>query len=229
MKTETLNVLRNIQQELKVPKSEVNKFGGFNYRTLEQIETAIKPILQKHEAVIYFTDRVELVGSEVYIVATVHFCYGDDIVTAEAAAREIKDLGKKKMDESQATGSASSYARKYAVSGLFCIDDGNDADRMAGQQQQDNQRNNNRNSGQNNNRQQNNQSNKQQGNQQNSFFSDEQTKSMRNAYKTHREIYERVCANYQIKTPKDITNAKKAALFYDDLMKETIAADNGGS
>ncbi len=224
MKAELLEALFHIQQNLKVTKTEQAK--NFKYRTCEGILTALKPLLKEHKGVVWFTDQIIALDGWKYLESTVHLQVGDDELSCKSIAREAdKQLG---MNPAQVTGSSSSYARKYALCAMFGIDDGNDPDSQ--EMQQDNQKSNNRNSGRNNNRQQNNrQQNNQQGNQRNSFFSEEQTASMRNAYKTHREIYNRICANYKIKSPKDITNAKKASLFYDDLMKETIAADNGGN
>lgn len=118
--------LVEIQAELKAPKNQRNSFGGYNYRSCEDILEAVKPLLLKHNAELYLTDKVECVGNRYYVVATARFKCGDEVVEVSAAAREPE--ARKGMDESQITGSASSYARKYALNGLFLIDDTKDAD-----------------------------------------------------------------------------------------------------
>lgn len=117
-----------IQSELKAPKSQYNKFGGYNYRNCEDILEAVKPLCAKHEIVTLLSDEVVVIGDRYYIKATAKVTDGNDEIATTAFARESKD--KKGMDESQITGSASSYARKYALNGLFCIDDTKDADFM---------------------------------------------------------------------------------------------------
>lgn len=117
-----------IQSELKAPKSQYNKFGGYNYRNCEDILEAVKPLCAKHEIVPLLSDEVVVIGDRYYIKATAKVTDGNDEIATTAFARESKD--KKGMDESQITGSASSYARKYALNGLFCIDDTKDADFM---------------------------------------------------------------------------------------------------
>jgi hypothetical protein len=120
--------LIKIQAELKAPKSQFNKFGGYNYRNCEDILEAVKPLCAKHEIVPLLSDEVVMIGDRFYIKATAKVTDGKDEIATTAFARESKD--KKGMDESQITGSASSYARKYALNGLFCIDDTKDADFM---------------------------------------------------------------------------------------------------
>ena len=120
--------LIEIQAELKAPKSQYNKFGGYNYRNCEDILEAVKPLCAKHEIVPLLSDEVVMIGDRFYIKATAKVTDGKDEIATTAFARESKD--KKGMDESQITGSASSYARKYALNGLFCIDDTKDADFM---------------------------------------------------------------------------------------------------
>lgn len=115
-----------IQTELKAPKTQFNKFGGYYYRSAEDILEALKPLLAKHECLLLLTDDVEQVGDRVYVVTTVHFTDGTDKVSVTAHARE--EASKKGMDGSQITGTASSYARKYALNGLFLIDDQKDSD-----------------------------------------------------------------------------------------------------
>lgn len=117
-----------IQSELKAPKSQYNKFGGYNYRNCEDILEAVKPLCAKHEIVPLLSDEIVVIGDRYYIKATAKVTDGNDEIITTAFARESKD--KKGMDESQITGSASSYARKYALNGLFCIDDTKDADFM---------------------------------------------------------------------------------------------------
>ena len=115
-----------IQQELKAPKSQYNSFGKYKYRSCEDILESAKPILAKNGCSLTLTDDVIFVGERYYIKATATLSNGKDNVTVSALAREAED--KKGMDESQITGTASSYARKYALNGLFCIDDTKDAD-----------------------------------------------------------------------------------------------------
>lgn len=129
MATKTLQQkLIEIQSELKAPKSQFNKFGGYNYRNCEDILEAVKPLCAKHEIVPLLSDEIVMIGDRFYIKATAKVTDGKDEIATTAFARESKD--KKGMDESQITGSASSYARKYALNGLFCIDDTKDADFM---------------------------------------------------------------------------------------------------
>ena len=119
-----------IQTELKAPKGQENKFGGYRYRSCEDILEAVKPLLKEHGAVVQLSDALELVGERYYIKATATLV---DIETGETAsvtawARETES--RKGMDEAQVTGSSSSYARKYALNGLLAIDDTRDADAM---------------------------------------------------------------------------------------------------
>lgn len=120
--------LIEIQAELKAPKSQFNKFGGYNYRNCEDILEAVKPLCAKHEIVPLLSDEIVLIGERYYVKAVAKVTDGKDEIITTAFARE--SLDKKGMDESQITGSASSYARKYALNGLFCIDDTKDADFM---------------------------------------------------------------------------------------------------
>ena len=123
-----MNTLAKIQAELKAPKAQENKFGGYKYRSCEDIIEAVKPLLATHQAILTLSDTIEEVAGRVYVKATATFQAADSngptIVTAYAREAESK----KGMDESQITGAASSYARKYALNGLFCIDDTKDAD-----------------------------------------------------------------------------------------------------
>jgi len=116
--------LSRIQQALKAPKGQTNSFGGYKYRSCEDILEAVKPILGK--STILITDAIEYIGTRHYVKATAHFMFNDVVLGSSAYARE-PEL-KKGMDESQITGAASSYARKYALNGLLLIDDTKDAD-----------------------------------------------------------------------------------------------------
>lgn len=120
--------LIEIQTELKAPKSQFNKFGGYNYRNCEDILEAVKPLCAKHDVVPLLSDEIVMIGERYYVKSIAKITDGKDEITTTAFARESFD--KKGMDESQITGSASSYARKYALNGLFCIDDTKDADFM---------------------------------------------------------------------------------------------------
>ena len=120
--------LVEVQNKLKAPKNQFNKFGNYAYRNCEDILEALKPILLEVKAVVNISDEVVLVGERYYIKATVKFIDAEtgEIVEASAMAREEEN--KKGMDSSQLTGSTSSYARKYALNGLFAIDDTKDSD-----------------------------------------------------------------------------------------------------
>ena len=118
--------LSAIQNELKAPKGQYNSYGGFKYRSCEDILEAVKPILKKHDATIMLSDSIEQIGDRIYIKATATFYSGAMPIVATAYAREPET--KKGMDESQITGTASSYARKYALNGLLLIDDTKDSD-----------------------------------------------------------------------------------------------------
>lgn len=120
--------LKAIQQELKAPKNKKNTFGGYNYRSAEDILEALKPVLARHEATVILSDEVVEIGGRIYVkaMATLWSTNDVDVVTATAYAREAET--KKGMDDSQITGTASSYARKYALNGLLLIDDTKDAD-----------------------------------------------------------------------------------------------------
>lgn len=122
--------LLSIQTELKAPKSQYNKFGGYNYRNCEDIAEALKPLLKQHNATVLLTDEIENIGDRFYVRATATFIdiESGEKVTVSALARE--ELSKKGMDGSQVTGASSSYARKYALNGLFCIDDTKDSDTL---------------------------------------------------------------------------------------------------
>lgn len=118
--------LSNIQQSLKCNKSQYNSFGQYHYRSCEDILEAVKPLLAENECVLTLSDDIVAVGDRIYVKATAILTKGDQEIGVTAYAREEEK--KKGMDGAQITGSASSYARKYALNGLFCIDDTKDAD-----------------------------------------------------------------------------------------------------
>ena len=118
-----------IQSKLHVPKNQKNSFGNYNYRSCEDILEALKPLLNEQGLTLVIFDSIELVGTRFYVKATVQVGDGtSESVSVTAYAREEET--KKGMDGAQITGSASSYARKYALNGLFCIDDTKDSDSM---------------------------------------------------------------------------------------------------
>lgn len=116
--------LSGIQRKLKAPKGQFNSFGKYNYRSCEDILEAVKPLLG--DLILNISDEVIEVGGRVYIKSTAGVSDGEFEITVSAVAREAET--KKGMDDAQITGSASSYARKYALNGLFCIDDNKDPD-----------------------------------------------------------------------------------------------------
>lgn len=118
--------LARIQSTLKAPKSQYNKFGQYAYRNQEDILEAVKPLLAKEGLVQTISDEIISVGGRVYVRATVQITDGNDFIQNQAFAREPQD--QKGMNEAQITGSASSYARKYALNGMYAIDDTKDAD-----------------------------------------------------------------------------------------------------
>ena len=116
----------NIQNELKAPKSQWNSFGKYNYRNAEDILEAAKPLLKKEGVILTLTDEIVLIGNRYYVKSTATVKYADESIVVSAYAREEEN--KKGMDGSQVTGASSSYARKYALNGLFLIDDTKDSD-----------------------------------------------------------------------------------------------------
>ncbi len=120
--------LMGIQANLKAPKGQTNKFGGYKYRSAEDIVESVKPLLEKFGATLMLSDEVVEVGGRVYVKATAKLgdTETDEFIETTAYAREAEV--KKGMDEAQITGSASSYSRKYALNGLLCIDDTKDPD-----------------------------------------------------------------------------------------------------
>lgn len=128
MSKELVSRLSTIQKELKAPKGQMNKFGGYAYRSCEDILEAVKPHLDG--LILTVSDSIQIVGegsdARIYVTATAAITDGTDTVSTTASAREPKD--QKGMNAAQITGSASSYARKYALNGLLLIDDTKDAD-----------------------------------------------------------------------------------------------------
>ena len=125
-----MSILQQIQSELKAPKGLKNNFGNYSYRSAEDILSAVKPLLQKHGVSLIISDDIVGVEGRVYVQATATLWLDDKdcepLARSTGFAREA--LTKKGMDDAQITGSASSYARKYALNGLLCIDDTKDPD-----------------------------------------------------------------------------------------------------
>ena len=122
------DILADIQVKMVAPKDSYNSFGKYKYRNVDSILQALKPFLKVNNCTIVMTDKIEFAEGRVYVLATVTLSNGTDSISTTALARE--SLSKKGMDESQITGTASSYARKYALSGLFAIDGSEDADAL---------------------------------------------------------------------------------------------------
>lgn len=124
--------LFNIQTQIKVSKSNYNSFGKYNYRSCEDILETLKPFLIAEKSLLHIKDEIELIGEHTYVQATVKLISLDDSTSIEtkAYARECKHTG---MSEDQCTGTASSYARKYALNAMFLLDDSEDADSDAEQ------------------------------------------------------------------------------------------------
>ena len=118
----------NIQVELKAPKNLYNSFGKYKYRNAEGIQESVKPLLEKYKVSLTLTDEVICVLDRVYVkaIATLLDTESEEQISATAYAREASD--KKGMDDAQVTGATSSYARKYALNGLFLLDDTKDVD-----------------------------------------------------------------------------------------------------
>ena len=118
--------LRAVQSALKAPKGQENKFGGYRYRSCEDILEAVKPLLAENGLALTISDEIVLVGERYYVKATATITDGENSVSVTAYAREEET--KKGMDAAQITGSASSYARKYSLNGLLAVDDTKDPD-----------------------------------------------------------------------------------------------------
>jgi hypothetical protein len=132
---DTMTALREVQHRLRAPKGQYNSFSKFHYRSCEDILEAVKPLLYEYGLTLTISDEMVNIGDRYYVKATaaINGNEGRYIVTAYAREEETK----KGMDASQITGSASSYARKYALNGLFCIDDTKDSDTDEQHRQQD--------------------------------------------------------------------------------------------
>ena len=126
--TEFYKKVSYIQENLNAPKGQTNNFGKYKYRSAEDILLALKPLAAKNGLIVLVSDSIELIGERYYVKSTALLTDGQNTVQSEAFAREA--LSKKGMDDGQVTGSTSSYARKYALNGLLCIDDNKDADSM---------------------------------------------------------------------------------------------------
>ena len=121
-----IDKLMRIQSKLKAPKGQLNSFGGYKYRSCEDILEAVKPLLAEEDCTLTLSDEVKLIGDRYYIEATATLRSGNEEIQVSAYARE--EESKKGQDSAQITGATSSYARKYALNGLFCIDDTKDPD-----------------------------------------------------------------------------------------------------
>lgn len=128
MENNLYNRLLAIQMELKAPKNQFNGFGKYSYRSCEDILEAVKPLCEKQGLVLMLSDSLEYISGRFYIKAMAILTDTETGKQISASAFAREDETKKGMDGSQITGSASSYARKYALNGLFCIDDTKDAD-----------------------------------------------------------------------------------------------------
>lgn len=126
--------LVEVQSGLHAPKGQFNKFGGYSYRSCEDILEAVKPLLAARGLVLTLTDSIQQVGERTYVKTTATVTDGTESVSTDAWAQEPAQ--RKGMDVAQVTGSSSSYARKYALNGLFCIDDNRDPDTADNRQQQ---------------------------------------------------------------------------------------------
>lgn len=120
--------LSAIQQDMKAPKNLYNTFGGYNYRNAEGILEAFKPYEKKHKVALVVSDLMQEVGGRVYVTATATLLDTESEETIQTTASAREQAAKKGMDEAQITGAASSYARKYALNGLFLLDDTKDPD-----------------------------------------------------------------------------------------------------
>ena len=126
------NILSEIQGRLKAPKSQFNSFGGYKYRSMEDINEALKPLLSEYKCDLIVTDEIVYIGEWHYIKAIARLRKNKEAI-AETWGYAREEATKKGMDSSQITGAASSYARKYALNGMFLIDDSKDADALQGQ------------------------------------------------------------------------------------------------
>lgn len=123
-----MSLLSNIQQELNAPKNQYNAFGKYKYRSLEDIFEGLKPLIKKYKCSVTVSDELVVLGERYYIKATATLYDENNKVVAFNTGYAREEENKKGMDSSQVTGATSSYARKYAMNGLFAIDDVKDAD-----------------------------------------------------------------------------------------------------
>lgn len=128
--------LLNIQSRLKAPKGQYNSFGKYHYRSSEDILEAVKPLLAENECILMLSDEILLIGDRYYVKTTATIMDEMNRLSVTGFAREEEE--KKGMDSCQLTGTTSSYARKYALNGLFCIDDAKDSDTDEAKRQADN-------------------------------------------------------------------------------------------
>jgi len=129
MKNKSLQECLNyIQVNLRAPKNMVNNFGNYRYRNLEGILEGLKPLLEETGCIVTISDTVEMFGDRHYIKATVKIIKGDESISCDGWARETES--RKGMDDAQCSGSTSTYARRYSISSLLCIDDSQDPDSM---------------------------------------------------------------------------------------------------
>lgn len=129
--------LTQIQNELHAPKSQYNSFGKYNYRKCEDILETVKPLLMKHGLTLTISDEMVNIGDRYYVKATC-LLHGDDSLEYRSYGWAREELDKKGMDQSQITGASSSYARKYALNGMFLIDDSVDSDQTNDQNKEQN-------------------------------------------------------------------------------------------
>lgn len=181
--------LSKIQQEMKAPKNLWNKFGNYSYRNAEGILEALKPFEEKYKVAVVLHDDVFHVGDRYYIksTATLYDTETDESITTSALARESES--KKGMDDSQITGTASSYARKYALNGLFLLDDTKDADTDEYQKQT-------------------------QQKEESPKIKSAHVKTLENCIPKHGQTVEKVCSFYKVKSLADMTIEQ-----FDDIMK----------
>lgn len=181
--------LSKIQQEMKAPKNLWNKFGNYSYRNAEGILEALKPFEEKYKVAVVLHDDVFNVGDRYYIKAeaTLYDTETEESITTSALARESES--KKGMDDSQITGTASSYARKYALNGLFLLDDTKDADTDEYQKQT-------------------------QQKEEIHKIKAAHVKTLENCIPKHGQTIEKVCSFYNVKSLADMTIEQ-----FDDIMK----------
>lgn len=123
-----MNILQKIQSELKAPKGQRNNFGNYSYRSAEDILTAVKPLLEKYSSALVSRDSLEAHGERIFVRSDAELYNEEAKLIGSSTGFAEHALTKKGMDQAQITGSASSYARKYSLNGLFAIDDTKDAD-----------------------------------------------------------------------------------------------------